>query len=204
MTDAFLQNFLVRLKTHLHRRLLPGVEEVDISNIVLDWDRMFSHLTMRVNYTTYDLRRDSQLVTIKRSPDIMLTNLDDEESGSGDPHSFQYARVVGIYHAMVSVITNSRLGPKQRVEFLHVRYFEKDRSWASGWKKRRLDRISFVPGNGEDAFGFIDPLEVIRTCYLLPAGSQGKTSELLSPSPMARKFGAEDHDWSAFYVNRCV
>jgi hypothetical protein len=195
---------VIRLKTHLHQRLLPGVEELDVSNIVIDWDRILSHLTMRVNYTTYDLRRDSQLVTIKRSPDIMLTNLNDEETESGDPHAFQYARVIGIYHAMVSVITAGRLGPKQRVEFLHVRYFERDHSWASGWKKRRLDRVSFVPGNGEDAFGFLNPSEVIRTCYLQPAGSQGKTTELLSHSPMARKFGAIDTDWSAFYVNRYV
>jgi hypothetical protein len=178
-----------------------------LGNIEIQGNRIFPHWTMRVNYTTYDMRRDTKIISIKRHPDIMLPlqvnagdlpDLDMDE----DPHVFQYARVIGIYHVHVNDLSSGRRVPQDRIEFLHVRWFQHEPGWVSGWKARRLDRVGFVPGVGTDAFGFIDPALIVRSCHLLPAGSQGKGRGLLRMSRLARLCGDLESDWKAFYVNR--
>jgi hypothetical protein len=191
---------------HLRHRLLPNANE-DTSHVLIDSGRIYPHLTMRINYTTYDVRRDTKLVTLKRSPDIMLAGqrVNNNRNVLDDPHVYRYARVIGIYHTLIATVVNGlKSDTKTRVEFLHVRWYQADDSWVSGWNARRLDRVGFIPGNGEDAFSFVDPAEVISSCQMIPAGSQGKTKELLSVSKMARWFGDSDIDWKAYYVNRSV
>jgi hypothetical protein len=55
------------------------------------------------------------------------------------------------------------------MEFLFVRWFGCDLSPKPGWRAKRLIQLGFVPGNGPDAFGFIDPAQVIRSLHLIPA-----------------------------------
>ena len=50
------------------------------------------------------------------------------------------------------------------------------------------------------AFGFIDPYDVVRASYLMPAFAHGVTEDLLpGASPLARRDGSDD-DWSYYYV----
>ena len=63
--------------------------------------------------------------------------------------------------------------------------------------------MSFVAEDDPDAspFGFIDPDDIVRAAYLMPAFSAGHTDDLLGPSPLARRLdNAADDDWCAFDV----
>jgi hypothetical protein len=159
---------------------------------------------MQVNYTTYDLRRDQDVVNLTNHPDVMVLAKEDEQEQDeqeNKPHPFWYARVVGIFHATVK-----HLGPKSRseapqeMEFLFVRWFGRDPSAKFGWEAKRLPRIGFIPYPNEDCFGFLDPALVIRSVHLIPAFSEGQTNELLPPS-IARHGSQTNQDWKHFYVN---
>jgi hypothetical protein len=171
------------------------------NELVIDDDgRMYQHKVLRINFTTYDMRRSQDRVNYKSQPDVMVL------SSEGDEHPFTYARVIGIYHANVR---HPILGQHStRMDFLHVRWFQVDASYKAGWLHRRLHRVAFIPED-DSAFGFLDPREVIRAVHLIPAFSGGSTDEYMPPSAIARVTKswsggyklAKDDDWSYFYVN---
>lgn len=177
------------------------------ASVIIRYERLNVHKTLRVFYTTYDVRRDSDLIhTSSHHADVMLAAED-------DPHPFWYARVLGIYHAEVRDGAAPFTNQWRRMEFLFVRWFGTEPGWKSGWKHRRLDRIGFVPQSNPGAFGFLDPSRVLRGCHLIPAFSQGTTTQLLAPSPMGRDgtyrdfllergTGAPHNDWDTFYTMR--
>lgn len=160
---------------------------------------MFQHATAAFNYTTYDLRRDQDTInTNGQRRDVMVSSNEDAGEGNEPPHPYWYARVLGIFHAKVFHPRN-RL--PERMEFLWVRWFGRDPEWNGGPKHLRLDRVGFVPEGDPDAFGFIDPAQVIRACHLIPAFALNMTTTLLGPS------SARDNprgDWTNYYVNRYV
>ncbi|KAI0364332.1 hypothetical protein BV20DRAFT_930764, partial [Pilatotrama ljubarskyi] len=82
----------------------------------------------------------------------------------------------------------------RRMEFLWVRWFEEDPEYPSGFQERRL------PMAGTSAFGFVDPSDVLRAAFLMPAFAYGTTSELLGHSPLARKHCNDDEDYKYYYV----
>ena len=62
-----------------------------------------------------------------------------------------------------------------RMDFLWVRWYGCDTEVRSGFKARRLHQIGFVDSvNDVGAFGFIDPLYVIRAIHLVPVFRLGK------------------------------
>jgi len=119
-----------------------------------------------------------------------------------DTHPYWYARIVGIFHAMVL-----QTGPKsksrepKKMEFLLVRWFGLDTNEIGGWKAKKLHQIGFV--EGDEAFGFVDPADIIRGVHLIPRFSLGRTKELLGPS-FARSVLEKDEDWVRYYVNMYV
>ncbi|KAI0247482.1 hypothetical protein BJV78DRAFT_1102516, partial [Lactifluus subvellereus] len=60
-------------------------------------ERLYRHKTFRVNYTTYDIQRDGDTINPQTYPDIMVKS---PEMGAG-AQPYWYARVIGIFHAMV-------------------------------------------------------------------------------------------------------
>src|ERR1700724_836981 len=107
---------------------------------------------MRVNYTTYDLRCAQDSLNSRTHADIMVLSQDEDNNS----HPYWYARVVGIFHAMVF-----HSGPlscssePQHMEFLLVRWFGRNSSKAyrGGWKRKRLHQIGFVDDEDSPAFG---------------------------------------------------
>jgi len=87
------------------------------------------------------------------------------------------------------------------MEFLFVQWFGRDTTPTPGWKKKRLQRLAFVPGNDEQSFGFIDPSQVIRGLHLVPAFKWGKVTTLLPRSRVARGLADPVHDWQLYYVS---
>lgn len=196
-----LQNFVSRLKTYLllmkQGKAIPGEDPIfsntELSQVIIRDNVIYSHATMAFNYTTYDVRRDQDTISFQSGRrDIMLPSFEDDSRS----HPYWYARVMGVYHAKVFY---HQAAKDARVDFLYVRWFGRDMEWASGPSTLRLDRIGFVPSEDRDAFGFLDPKLVLRTCHLIPAFALGRSLRLLEQSS-ARDF--QDGDWTNYYVNR--
>jgi hypothetical protein len=203
-----MQSFIVQLKNHLLSRI-QGVsragEELSFSNEVrnqlyFQHDRIYRHAVLRVNYTTYDVRREQDYINPRTSKRYIMLESNEDTSEASLSHPFWYAQVLGIFHAQVQLLTAGQLSPPKRMDFLWVRWLGLDPGYRSGWRAKRLDRVGFVPHNDPEAFGFLDPDCVLRACHLIPAFVQGHTTELCPPS-VARD---DDGDWTRFYVNRCV
>ncbi|KAH9854399.1 hypothetical protein C2E23DRAFT_726443 [Lenzites betulinus] len=210
LTDPAAKDFIQRLKEHLVRRLIcAATPDLLLANIAEDQlrffhfehDRIYRHQTMRINYTTYDVRRAQDIIHLGTDHcHVMVLSNEDQPEDSHATH-FWYAKVIGIYHANVFDGRNGAMLPPKRMEFLHVRWFGRDPEWRSGWAAKRLDRIGFVPESDGGAFEFLDPADVVRGCHLVPAFAEGRTSILLRPSSLSRPPSDNHTDWERYYVN---
>jgi len=170
-------------------------------SILLKHDRMYTHNIMRINYTTYDLRRSRDVVNPSTSHcNIMV--LADGDNDQSSTHPFHYGRVLGVYHVNVVYVGPGMIDYQpRRMEVLWVQWYEGEatRSLNAGWKTCKLDRIHFSPMADRDSFGFIDPSDVLRSCHVVPSFVKGK----LHADGQGLSFCAGDSsDWAAYYVNR--
>ncbi len=160
-------------------------------------ERLYRHKVMRINYTTYNVRLGQDSVNARNHADIMVLSRTDED------HPFEYGRIISTFH--VDIVIKTEEAPKVAPipvskEVLWVRWYRRDSSYGAGFKKKRLHRLQFLPYNDPDAFGFLDPDEVIRAVHLIPAFHYGKTSNFFSKESLGRAAGEVD-DWKYFYVN---
>jgi hypothetical protein len=156
---------------------------------------------MRINYTTYDVRRDTDTIKLGSYPDIMVKS---PETGPG-AQPYWYARVIGIFHAHV---LSSHVGAQEsslhRMDFLWVRWFGVEPGrYRHGSRYARLPKIGFVVSEDYFAFSFLDPAQAIRGVHVIPAFSEGRTSKLLpNVKSLARVLNPEEKDdYVNFYVN---
>lgn len=182
---------------------IPGPEppepipEVDL--IFFKDDRLYRHNIMRINYTTYDVRRKQDDINPRTSHrDIMvLANGDDEAD-----HPYLYARVIGIFHANIVYTARS---PKvdyrpRRMEFLWVRWYEFDpKVVEGGWRSSTLDRLRFPPMADESSFDFLDPADVVRGCHVVPAFRYGKR---YADEKGISLCAMDSKDWRSYHLNR--
>lgn len=171
-----------------------------LTGVVFKSNRIYRHRLLRVNYTGYDLRRESDAVNPRTDKcDIMLLS----QSGldGSTPHPFCYARVLGIFHAnIIYTGPGSKDYQSRRIEFLWVRWFEVLEDRPSGWQNLAFDTARFVPMAEGDAFGFVDPADVLRACHLIPSFADGMLhSDGIAASSCAR----DSDDWKRYYINRC-
>lgn len=164
-------------------------------------NNIFHHSLLRVNYTTYDLRREQDTINPLTRADIMVLSHEDERV-----HPYWYARVVYIFHVMVQHRKNlsSTFSSATRMNVLFVRWFRRDVNYPSGWTEKRLHRLQFFDQeNPLDAFGFLDPDCVVRGVHLIPAFAYFRTRDLLGASTARRSPDGDDPDtdWKYFYVN---
>jgi hypothetical protein len=216
-----LQGFIPRLKQHLLPRIRASLAKAngwevdgncpatllnpdeplgDWRAVVLKLDRFYKHNTMHINYTTYDVRRGEDVIHVGTSRcDIMVLNPAFAEDAN--EHPFCYAHVLGIFHANVVYLGEQNLDYRPwRLEFLWVRWYGIERGVRSGWKALKLDRVRFPHmADSLDAFGFLDPIDVLRGCHVVPAFSRGRVH------PDGKSFSnlAQDkNNWSMYYINR--
>ncbi|KIY66228.1 hypothetical protein CYLTODRAFT_355360 [Cylindrobasidium torrendii FP15055 ss-10] len=213
-SDPAYKNFLPDLQTHLLSRLRsstlgpcdePEYSANDLLELDIQRSCLYSHATAQFNYTTYDIRRDQDTIHVGcfgEKDGIMVLSNDSESDGSR--HPFWYARVLGVYHANVRDRTSKSHHRYQRKEILWVRWFglDPDNVGGGGPATLRLDRVGYI---GQDdpsgAFGFLDPVYVVRACHLVPAFFYGRTLSLLEPSDFR---DSPDGDWTNYYVMRFV
>jgi hypothetical protein len=204
------QNFLPLLQDHLLARLLDhpydGDEHVftDAQRSCLRFvnNRFYRHKVLRINYTTYDMRRAQDSINPRTHPDVMVLSHEDE--AEENPHPYWYARVIGIFHFNVRHVgPDSKSSDTQRMDVLWVRWFGRDLSAPGGFEARRLHRVGFLDSEDPAAFGFLDPKEVVRAVHMIPGFAHGRTSDLLGPS-IARHRDEKDEDWRYHYIGMCV
>lgn len=199
------------MKDHLLGRLLGRSFDGDTDESFTSEDRLtvrlqnetiFRVCTVRINYTTYDLRRAYDTVNPRTHPFVMVAS----PEADSDTHPFWYASVIGVFHANVQHTgKDSQDYRPKRMEFLWVRWLGVVPDHSFGRQQCRLPKIGFIPNSTDEfAFGFLDPSLVLRGCHLLPSFQDGKTTELLSMTPNnrpteARQSGEED-DWMNYYV----
>ncbi|KIJ60703.1 hypothetical protein HYDPIDRAFT_98197, partial [Hydnomerulius pinastri MD-312] len=207
-----VKDFILKLKAHLLPRIKALHHSLDptgtpslpadypaqmydvstLSQVLFKNDRIYHHNLIRINYTTYDVRRAQDVVNPRTDHcDTMLLS-------NSESHPFCYARVLNIYHANVIYTGPGSLDYRPRcLEFLWVRWFE----LVTPTGEFALDRLHFVPMKDEDTFGFVDPSDVLRSCHLIPAFAAGKQHcDGVGISRTAQDSG----DWKSYYVNRFV
>ena len=167
-------------------------------------------LKSRINYTSYDLQRLSDIVRpalkietqstkrhSKRS--FIVLSVEDDVDPNGQRHySLVYAQVLAIFHVMV----RHRKRPQpdyQRKDILWVRWLMEEPR-RSGHQLRSLRPThDFSSGS---SLGFIDPADVIRACHIIPNFNKGRTSaKSTGASPL---FCDEQGDWERLYVDEYV
>lgn len=172
------------------------------SRVVLRNDRIYQHKILRINFTTYDVRRGQDSLNPRTHSDVMFLSPDGEPA-----HPFAYAQVIGVFHANVIHNVPGASSVPRSIEFLWVRRYRLDPTYRGGFKRRRLHRLEFLPADDPQAFGFLDPDEVIRGAHIIPAFSAGTTTHLLSEKSIGRlpRDGLkENEDWRYYFVNLWV
>ena len=113
---------------------------------------------------------------------------------------FLYARVLGIYHANIiySRPDSADRAPHQ-FDFLWVCWLSaKGRS--PSWNDCCMDCVAFLPEGNQNAFGFLDPNDVLCRCHLILAFALGESTD------GSKTHQAQDSTslQKAYYVNRYV
>jgi hypothetical protein len=171
----------------------------DASKILFKHDRMYEHSLVRINYTTYDIRRSQDVInTSTTNCNIMVLANPDNDAEGNFKHIYRYARVLGVYHVDAVYVGPEMLDYQPiHMEFLWVRWY-RDVGIGS-WKALKLDRVRFPSLRAEDAFDFIDPADVLRSCHIIPRFVQGR----LHVDGKGISLSARDSsDWKEYYIDR--
>ncbi|KZP10392.1 hypothetical protein FIBSPDRAFT_708239, partial [Athelia psychrophila] len=218
--DPAIKAFLPKLKSHLLPRILsilkgqeginveslpsPGTCDADEVLILGKHNRIYEHRILRVNYTTYDVRRDQDMINAHSAHCNIMVLSRDQSLNDSDPGalSYRYGRVLGTYHAKVIYNGPGRIDYQQhRIEFVWVRWFDEVGREGIDPNQRRLPRLRFVPLDDDDAFGIVDPSDILRGCHVVPRFSRGQVhTDNSGQSNLAR----DALDWKEYYVNRFV
>jgi hypothetical protein len=195
----------------------------DRDRIVIDKERLYQHQILNVHFTSYEGRRERDIVNPNTSRrDIMCLIAPDtsddedasvegakagkeadtsEEAGSAPKHRFCYGRLLGIYHVNVIYSGRGSLDRRpRRFDLLWVRWFE-EIGGPNSWSDGQLDRLRFYPLHSPDAVGFLDPSHVLRACHLISRFSLGKVE---GHAPEYSRIAKADEDWVEYLVNRWV
>ena len=131
---------------------------------------------------------------------MLLVDNTDATDGSSNLHHFLYARVLGVYHANVIYTGPGMRDYKaRRLDFLWVRWYEVVDPASSGWSSSQLDCVRFLPMSRDDAFGFVDPTDVLRGCHIMPNFAKGKRH---ADSVGVSRCAKDGKDYNRYYVGR--
>ncbi|KIK20526.1 hypothetical protein PISMIDRAFT_105552, partial [Pisolithus microcarpus 441] len=149
---------------------------------------IYRHPLFCINHTTYDLHRETDSINPQTAHQDITLLADGDGSGK---HLFCYAHVLGIYHVNVTYISpRTRDYQSQRQDILWVCWFELLPDQHSA---------RFVPMDQANAFGFVDPMDMLWCCHLIPSFADGRSH----PDSIGRSCNAHDSkDWKVYYINQ--
>ncbi|KAH9900331.1 uncharacterized protein BXZ73DRAFT_62717, partial [Epithele typhae] len=210
--DPASEDFELNLKTHVFSvlsarhagRNLPGSYEptpADVRSVrIAGPDRLYVHKVLRINYTTYDMRRDMDSINPRTHPDIMLL------APEGSRHPYIYARVIGLYHVNAYLVGESLSGADdtepELVPLVWVRWYEADsspRRTRVGLASRRLPCLKWAPLDSKP-FGFIYPEDIIRSAHIIPSFHSGVDNASPIPCNSLARHDDNDMDYEAYHV----
>jgi hypothetical protein len=173
-------------------------DDIDPNSVLFKHDRLYQHSIMRINYTTYDVRRSQDVISMSTPRRDIMVLADSGDCNSVQP--FRYARVLGIFHVNAIYVGPGMVNYQpHRLEFLWVRWYRNIGTIGTGWQARKLDRIQFPSLSEDDSFGFLDPSNVLRGCHVVPAFAKRK---LHSDNRGLSHCAQDASDWVEYYVNR--
>jgi len=172
--------------------------------VLLNKDLIYHHKLIRFHFTTYDVRRGTDIINpgTSRCNVMLLADQVDSATDSSNLHHFLYARVLGAYHAnVVYTGPGMRDYEPRRFDFLWVRWFEVVNPASSGWEASKLDLVRFPPLCEEASLGFVDPKDVLRGCHILPAFAKGRRHRNGVGVSRCAKDG---NDYMLYYIGQYV
>ncbi|KAF8143601.1 hypothetical protein K438DRAFT_1993739 [Mycena galopus ATCC 62051] len=208
-SDPAMKEFIPKLQDHLLGRLLKRDFDGDThdeftaaqrNSVRISGNRIYPSKTLRVNYTTYDVRRDQDTLNPRLQSFVMVLSPETQPGA----HRFWYAQVLGVFNATVHLQSQnlSECTTPALMEFLWVRWLGIEPGYRFGFKRARLPKVGFVPDSDPFAFGFLDPAHVIRGSHLIPDFESGRTSELLgTQADTAARDPGDTDDWLMYYVD---
>ncbi|KAJ7148914.1 hypothetical protein C8R46DRAFT_1311106 [Mycena filopes] len=191
--DPAAVDFISKLQDHLLGRLLrrdfdgDTHEEFtadDRNTVRIVGNKIYATKIMRVNYTTYDVRRDQDVLNPNAQSFVMMRT-GEKQAGA---HPYWYAQVLGVFNATVFHYPAGDAGPSPPtiMEFLWVRWLGDEPGYRASIKKARLPKVGFVAESDPYAFGFLDPAHVVRASHLIPQFSGAQTTYLQQKNPPPR------------------
>ncbi|KAG2361171.1 hypothetical protein BDR07DRAFT_1486259 [Suillus spraguei] len=179
--DLVVKNFVPKLKDHILYRLW----KLDVTycnhtfmdkkhnSVIIPNNIIYSVQTMQVNYTTYDLMHEHDTINPQMHADVMVL------LGEITPnHPYWYARILGIYH-METWLNVGGQPAKRHLEVL--------------W-------VTFVKESDPNAFGFLNPSQVIRGAHLIPTFASGHGTSSLHYGKLLACSVEELDDWEELYM----
>lgn len=195
------QRFTYRFRAHLWQRVTSDTGAINSNSVLIKNNCIYRHATLQVNFTTYDVRRDVDTIHPQALRDDGLgfsldkTGILVHTAASTTAHPWLYAVVLGVFHAHVLFGES-----EARIDFIWVRWLDRDWSWTAGPTTRKLERLTLAPLGEHDGTDFIDPATIIRGCHLIPAFHHG-LSPAAGPSSVADDASG---NWRYYYVGRYV
>jgi hypothetical protein len=134
----------------------------------------------------------------ENSPQTNESEQEAECMSSSSPYA--YGRVLGIFHANVICTGNGQVDSNpRRIDFLWVRWY----LFKPATSPFRMDKVEFPPLFKPNSTSFVDPVNVVRACHLIPDFVRGKRYSV--PNKHGTSKNADDgNDWKAYYINQCV
>ncbi|KAG2060721.1 hypothetical protein BDR06DRAFT_986857 [Suillus hirtellus] len=200
--DPATKCFIPKLKDHILYRL----NKLDVSHcdhifmdkecslVVIPNSTVYSVHTMQVHYMTYDMKREYDTINPRTHADVMVL------SGETNPrHPYWYTHVLGIYHIDTWLKGQTK---KQHLEVLYVRWLTPlvPSDYQSGMRHACLPKVAFIEESDHDAFGFLNPGQVIRGAHLIPAFTSGRGVSSLCRGTSFGRPSKEVDDWEEHYV----
>ncbi|KAF9039172.1 hypothetical protein BJ165DRAFT_1531274 [Panaeolus papilionaceus] len=199
-----VKNFIPKLQEHILCRVTSrseGFTEEDRDSIRIRNNTIYEHFTARINYTTYDLHWDYDVINSRSRPFIMAIDPESKQ------HSiFWYAAVIGIFHVEFQHIgSTSKSVRPQILHFFWVHWLGPVEGHDSGRDKAMLPKIQPLPEDDEFAYGCLDPSLVVRGCHLMPAFHDGPRRQLAQNQQVqyqGRRLMTEESlsQWKNYYV----
>ncbi|EPQ54112.1 hypothetical protein GLOTRDRAFT_94482 [Gloeophyllum trabeum ATCC 11539] len=194
-SDPTTKDYLPKLQDHILEHLADpntaseGARFMDAerAQLLIQNNRLYLHKVLRVNYTTYNIRRGQDSLNPRTHSDILMLASDAHKDGH---HPFAYGHILGVFHADIINNVPGTMPNIKTFEFLFLQ---------GGLKKRRLHQLQFLPVTDPNAFGFLDPDEVIRAAHIIPAFAHGRIP-ITERSTIAHPDREED-EWQYYYVN---
>ncbi|KAH7917139.1 hypothetical protein BV22DRAFT_1026926, partial [Leucogyrophana mollusca] len=138
------QKFIPKLKDHILYRFqgldFDGDEyeftDTQRNSISIPNNVLFESKTLRVNYTTYDLRREGDLLNSSGHCDVIVLSQD-----VNNPHPYWYARILRVFHVgVLHIHPETGAQSEHYMDILWVRWFGEVPGHRSGTKAARLPK----------------------------------------------------------------